>query len=543
MSRLLLFVFLSVIFLAREGWGQDSAGIAFLGTAGMYGELYSMKGIDTRRPHATGRVFLRGDLNVNGMQLPVDVFFSSEDDLLRQTINRYSIGYRNSWLDVRAGDIYPMYSPLLMNGAFLRGGHLSLTTEGMFLRINAGQNQRAINGNLSQGVIGTYRRFVYAGSAGYDDGAFSGAVQFLRGKDEISSITTPGFYTTPQENLIIGLLGGAAAFSQTLKLKAELNRSLWTRDIRELPQSNGRLPGVFGALFAERPSSVSDLAFRTNITYQLQGVSVSGLYQRIGSDYSSMGVFGFQPDWQEFRLQAMLPMMNYTLNFSAFGAVKKDNLNGKKFATTTRSNGGLNAGYRIDEIYTVNVNYSVYVDKNDAAQTSSQIDQISHNIMLQPMRDWDTPDHRQHADLMLGYQTMIDHVTRTFGSSGFTRYSLGGNYRRNFSPGISAYANYSFNSNKTGFGTMTSHAATIGASVTLVPSTASTSGQLTYGSESSSTNAFGNTRTLARLSGIYLFSETLQGQCDIEGAFYRATVAGGVSYTELRSSVTITKRF
>ncbi len=542
MYRLLLLLVcaFSLVGIAK---GQDSAGIAFRGTIGVYGELYSMKGIMTRRPHATGRLNLRGDLHLNGFRVPVEIFYSSEDDAIRQTINRLSLGYKNSWLDVRAGDAYPLYSPLVINGIFVRGGHVSIAHKGLIVRANAGQNQRAIEENLRQGAIGMYRRYLYAGSIGYDDERFSASMHALRGVDEISSLSKPASFATPQENIIIGMQAGASAFSRTLKLKAEVNRSVWTKDIREPPQANGSLPGIFQSLLVERPSSYSDMALRSEISYQDNGVSVSGLFQRIGGDYFSMGVFGFQPDWQEFRVQAIAPLLNYMLNISAYASTKKDNLSGKKYATTTRNNGGISVGYRINQTYAINTNYAIYLDNNNAATSTSRIDQVSHNLTIQPMRDWGDFSNRQHVNLLFGYQTMKDRIQRQFVAMGFTRYSIGGTYNRTFYPGFSMYSNLQYSSNQTTVATLVSRAATLGASFAVIPNQFTTNGQLSYTVESSVNGMVGNARFQARISGIYSINETMQAQCDVDGTLYRATVLGGVRYTELKSSLTINKRY
>jgi len=540
--RPLSLVLINILFLATALVAQEGNGISFSGSAGTYGELYSMKGITARRPHTVAQVFARGTLTWGGLQFPIDMFLSTEDNLIRQTINRISLGYRNSWLDVRLGDAYPMYSPLLINGAFVRGLHTIVRASGVKVQFDFGENQRPINGDPAKGVLGMYQRFIYTGSVGYETPAYFVFVHALRAKDEISSITTPGFYTTPQENLIVGAQIGANFFTNTLQAKVELDRSLWTRDIRSLPAAEGKIPGAFSSLFAERPGTTSDVAFRTDLTYRHQAMSVIAMYQRIGSGYNSMGVFGFQPDWQEVRVQAFAPLLNNALNLSGYIGTKSDNLDGKKFATTTRTGGGLNAGYRLSETYAINTNYSLYLDRNDAA-LAAKVDQVSHNVLIQPMRDWGDFSERQHADVMIGYTSITDHVVRQFASFGYTRFSLGGNYMRNFSTDLSAYLNYQFSRNRSSFKNLLSHSGSIGTNYTVIQAKLTTGGQITYRKESASNNAANSSQLQLRLYGNYRFTASLQLQCDVEGTSYSSSVAGGAKYTELKSSLTLTQQF
>ena len=257
----------------------------------------------------------------------------------------------------------------------------------------------------------------------------------------------------------------------------------------------------------------------------------------------TLGVFGFQSDWEEIRLQAYAPLMNYTLNLSGFFSTKHDNLNGSKSATTTRTNGGAQVGYRFNETYGIQTNYSFYFDRNDAKTSFSQIDQQTHNVMLQGIRDWGEFSERQHLDLSIGYQTVKDNVVRQFGSFDYSRISLGGNYTRNFSLLFSGYVNYQFGKNKTSFSDVTTHNAALGVNYAIVQNLTNAGAQFSLSKESAGNGTIDNSQLQMRLFALHRFTTTLSLQLDIEGTFYSARSGVSINMTEWRSGITLTQQF
>jgi len=134
-------------------------------------------------------------------------------------------------------------------------------------------------------------------------------------------------------------------------------------------------------------------------------------------------------------------------------------------------------------------------------------------------------------------------VVRQFASFGYTRFSLGGNYMRNFSTDLSAYLNYQFSRNRSSFKNLLSHSGSIGTNYTVIQAKLTTGGQITYRKESASNNAANSSQLQLRLYGNYRFTASLQLQCDVEGTSYSSSVAGGAKYTELKSSLTLTQQF
>lgn len=518
---------------------QGASGLSFRGSAGVYGELYSMKGIQTRRPHQTGRVFVRGSILWDGFQLPVDLFFTTEEEVFRQFMQRVSLGFKNNVVELHAGDQYPVYSPLTLQGSLVRGVHGIAKTSGFRVQFNAGQNQRAIDDDPVRGRFGAFRRFVYAGNGGYDAGSIAGQLHVVRIRDEISSIAVSSSYLRPQENLIVGGQLSGILLDRALRLTVELDQSLWTGDMREIPSDSGKVPGVLESFFRERPSTKSGIAFRSEAVWQASGRSLSAKYQRVERDYFSMGSFGFQPDWEDIRFQGSTPLFEQQLMLSLNLGTRSDNLSDTKPATTRRTDASLNAQYRIDEVYRIGGSYSLYFDRNDATGLTA-VDMTTHSVTLRPAASWGTADDRDQLDVQLTYHRSNDGIERPGGSYNYTRYGVSSSYSKTFSSDLTLSGSYQYNRNEALFGKLNSHGIILNGNLAIIP-TKLTGSLMASITREASDRDLKNTRFFVQVSGRYAVTTSLSVQLNADATLFNTNL--GNTYQEFRSGLTVTQQF
>ncbi len=71
---------------------------SFYGDIGTYGELYSVSGIEKRRPTGTGRIFFRPTLSIfNTLTFNFDLLLSTEGNAARQSMNQIAVHPEWSW--------------------------------------------------------------------------------------------------------------------------------------------------------------------------------------------------------------------------------------------------------------------------------------------------------------------------------------------------------------------------------------------------------------------------------------------------------------
>ncbi len=83
----------------------SSRAFVLKGELGTFGELYSMSGIEARRPKSTGRLYLRSTLTAwNSMSANFNVMLSTEGNSARQQINQLDFNPKWRWGQAHLGD-------------------------------------------------------------------------------------------------------------------------------------------------------------------------------------------------------------------------------------------------------------------------------------------------------------------------------------------------------------------------------------------------------------------------------------------------------
>ena len=180
------------------------------------------------------------------------VLLRTDEDRFRQPSHRLTANVKyGPWASIRAGDVYPLYNALLLNGTRVRGGEamLSLTTGETTwgsLRVVQGESRREVpsyvvkydtgNGTRIDTVHGTFAQKLTAARLGLGGGPkFDLGFTFMKttddeGSDESFRINNLIHGTRPAENLVPGMDLRVGVWDGRIQLYANSALSLYTRD-------------------------------------------------------------------------------------------------------------------------------------------------------------------------------------------------------------------------------------------------------------------------------------------------------------------------
>ena len=180
------------------------------------------------------------------------VLLRTDEDRFRQPAHRVTANVKyGPWVSLKAGDVYPLYNSLSLNGTRVRGGEgvLSLTTsetQWASLRVVRGESRREVpayivkydtgNGTRIDTVPGTYAQTLTAARLGFGGGPeFDLGFSVVKasddeGSDEHLRINTLLHGTRPAENLVPGMDLRIGLWDGKIQIFGNAAMSLYTRD-------------------------------------------------------------------------------------------------------------------------------------------------------------------------------------------------------------------------------------------------------------------------------------------------------------------------
>ncbi len=395
------------------------------GDIGTYGEWYSMRGQEARRPSSSGRLFFRPTVTLfDDFAVNFDFLLSTEGNRAYQNINQFGIHPRWSWGVAHGGDFSMNMSDYTLSGILVRGGGVEINP-GLF-RFSAigGYTRRAVAGDISNGAFDRYLWGSKLGIGTDQDGFFD--IMVLRVRDDPSSLppppapvtpvfldtlnplTTPEvtYVGTPQENLVTGVRAFLNLFDGRLTWRMEADGSLYTRDMRVKGDTALKVPSFITSLYSPNLSSSLDGAGSTEIAMTFGPTSTRLGYRYIGPGYTSLGLGSIVNDLQEFTAATTVRLADWivALNWTR----QNDDLAEQKLYRTKRLTYGANVTFRPAQLWTSVLMANYMNMRNHAAFDSARI--RFENIMLGTYQIWAFQPGSlfQTATVMYMYQTSGD---------------------------------------------------------------------------------------------------------------------------------------
>jgi hypothetical protein len=319
--------------------------------------------------------------DIEWIRIRSNLHLTNEERTTRQPQNRYSLSAETPWVRLHAGDTYPRFPSLIMNGRRLRGffGQVEL---GYFnLDYATGQTIRSVEGreisrfpadsiddfpppNSKLINDSTYAVFSYGShtrtltairpSFGSKDFVQMGFT-YLHSKDDIGSIE---FGNRPSENLVVGSDLSISLDNRRIQLSGEFAGSIQNNDISRGNLTRDELEDLIGTSAVDQledfvslttlqkyitinqylvpfdPLKMSSVALDLNMRLNYFGNFLQVGYIRRGNDFSSFGLTSLRRDVAGIRVRDRLRLLQNQLYIDLSIERLRDNLHDTKANTT-----------------------------------------------------------------------------------------------------------------------------------------------------------------------------------------------------------------
>lgn len=435
-------------------------------------------------------ILFNGDAEYSGWKFNGNAYFTSEEKSNLQPMNRYSASIESSWLSLKAGDTYPAFSSLIMEGKRVRGfsgalnlgiinvqaayGEITRDAEGTLLETYAANSTQLLQpdvikidqtkyGNPYGRVeFGTYSRNVFAVRPSFGSGEnFQLGFSYLHSSDDKKSIS---FGARPQENIVAGADFFLGIDDRNIMITSQAALSFVNKDITTGDLTNSQIDSLFGPtkfinvdpktikdikdiaskfitinqfLSPLNPQELSSLAYETAIQLNYFNNNIKAAYVYRGNEYQSFGQSYVRTDVKGINLSDRLRLLDNKVFLSVGYENLKDNLQNTKIATTTfeTMNAAISIFPRIN-FPNIRLEYSRNQNNNgikstDPANSLYGIDDATNTVSAQLSYDL-TAGVKHNTALSISTSSREDNSVRKLNSS-------------------NTYVNFNFNSYWTGY--------------------------------------------------------------------------------------------
>ncbi len=385
---------------------HSKRNVSFSGSVGLTGEAYGTTG-NSRRPPLSARSFVRATINFYGIKTGLNLLYSTEENRVRQSINRLGFEATWRWVKVGVGDTNPRFSDFSLNGLQLRGVAVELSPGPARLGFAMGTTQRA-TGELgddtlieSQLLRRAYRRDVRALRLGFGDvNANHFHLIGMSARDDTLAVR-PATAARPEENLSLTSLVGIRLFQSrfTLALEGTVsahNRDLFAREIdtddlldpdsTDLPTAVLPLARLITSLFTPTLSTSVGYAVKARASAKIKNLNLRGQYKRIGPGFTSLGVFTVRNDVQEWRIRPNLRLLGGRATVALNYGQSRNNLSNQRATSRSRDQVGVNIRTQWSQAFSVGSSFQL-----GTSEISPEIDnpalqrkQVTQNVTLNP---------------------------------------------------------------------------------------------------------------------------------------------------------------
>lgn len=405
-------------------WGPVTLG----GTVGFATEAYSASGINARRPNGSGRIFGKTSAAINDVRYGLDFLVSTEDDRLRQSLNRVAASVNYSQWQATLGDFSPVLNKYGLNGATLRGASVAYAPGNLHFTFMAGRSRRAVD----TGVGALIRR------PAFDRNLFSASVgagpknanhfrlQGMVARDKLTSLSEETA-ALPAENVSFTPSFGLFLLENSLEIRGELTGSAFTRDIRAVETTGDLTPSFFG-LFTPRVGSRFDYAsdfsarysvqdFSESVSETLDQLTVLTSYSRVAPGFTSLGRPYTRSDQAVFRFQPQARMLDNRVQVALDITSRRNNLDNNRTATLKRNQVGLTTQAQLSDELFLNASFIRLGNNNNPVSSDpvfAPLEQrlLSRSLMLAPVLTRAINGLTHRFSLTTSFQSLTDKTER-----------------------------------------------------------------------------------------------------------------------------------
>ncbi len=405
-------------------WGPVTLG----GTVGFSTEAYSASGINARRPNGSGRLFGKTNATVKNVRYGLDFLLSTEDDRLRQSLNRVAASIAYSDWEATLGDFSPRQNKYGLNGATIRGAAIAYSPRNLYFSFMAGRSRRAIDTGVGALIRRpAFDRNIFSASVGVGPKTANHVhLQGLVARDKENSLST-ATTAQPAENVSFTPSFGLFLLDKNLEIRGEITGSAFTQDVRAVETTGDLAPSFFG-LFTPRVGSRFDYAsdfsarysikeFSESVSETLDQLTILTSYSRVAPGFTSLGRPYTRSDQAVFRFQPQARMLNNRVQVGLDITSRRNNLDNNRTATLKRNHVGLSSQAQLSDDLFLNASFIRLSNVNDPTSSDPIFDPLSQNLvsrvlMLAPVLTRAINGLTHRFSLTTSFQSLNDNTER-----------------------------------------------------------------------------------------------------------------------------------
>jgi hypothetical protein len=360
-------VFLICIILvgSQYGYGQTIAKgqkpVSISGALGGNLSYYNMNGIPERRLPYGYSLFGNVNLRLYGWSLPFSIAISQQGTSFTQPFRQIGVSPNYKWIKLHLGYRVMQFSEFTLNNVTFLGAGVELRPGKFRFSAMVGRFREARReaGDLFR--VPQFERNGYSFSIGAGKKSHVDLV-FFKASDEVNSISDPDSIAglhSPEANTAIGLVGKVQLIENKLFVNYDLAASAYTRDLRspELESEEDALQRFGNFVNVNRSSNLAGAA-NAGLQYQFSNLNAGVQYRYIQPGYRSLGVNYLISDLEMITMNLGGNFFQNKVNVNGSYGIQNNNLSQRRFASSSRNIGSLNANIRATQKLNLNFGYS-----------------------------------------------------------------------------------------------------------------------------------------------------------------------------------------
>lgn len=305
-------------------------------------------------------------------------------------MNSFGLNPKYKWAELQLGTQYLNYSNLSTGDIGVFGAGVDLRPGTYVFKFFTGLSQQGINYfNGPPTVNGAYKRKNWMMSIGKaKEGKYEAALNFVKAKDDSSSITSPPTAPKPQEGFTMSF-AGKAFLKKGWYVNAEVAQSLYTKNLQN-PEDSSK--PSFKPFIEGRTSTVKDYAAEGAFGKKGQNFDIGAKLKYIGAGFQTPGYPFMLPDRVDYTLNTRFNAVKdknggYKMNVVAsvgqrINNVSNTTLKAKQFIGT------LNWFTQFNEHWNLNVSFNNFGFETPSGINPYGIKNVSNDFGLNPSVTW-----------------------------------------------------------------------------------------------------------------------------------------------------------
>ncbi len=405
------------------------------GNIGTNASFYTASGIENRSSPFSYNLYANFNVKVlDTWDLPFAFTYSKTGSSVTKPFYQFGISPQYKWARLHLGHRNLSFNPYTLAGHTFFGAGVELNPGKFRFGAMYGRLQEAIAPDTNTGTfaIPAFKRTGYAFKIGVGSAENFVDLTLFHGKDDTGSVRPLGSSEEamlpqafrPAENLAVGL-SVRQLIAKKIRFSVDVGASAYNRNVRDTDFARD-----FG-IFRYNASSQLNWAGKASLGYVGKNFGISADYERVMPDYTTMGSYFFNNDFENYTLSPTGHTADGKLSFTASAGLQRNNLSETRAQTSQRFIGNANLTYNPQPNWGASLSYNNFVVNQTAGTVplsdSIRIRQINQTISFCPYYTINRDTAVSHSfTFCANFQNVNDRnvLTRQYGNMNTYVFSL-----------------------------------------------------------------------------------------------------------------------